>query len=347
MQNILSNSNVAISNDKIIEEISLENEVKRSISMHTEFRYDQIVTQSNVEKYFDRNNPHQENEYLNQVVEAMAGLNKEGMNSPNLGRVSKNGSEFSATLKKTCEWFAATSEKKTIVYVELGPEPVKTSRIIGYLLENDIQIEHYVAVDINPASEKYMRPAIEKLLPNSKLSFVTSSFEEFQLAEFLENNSTPAFITMLGFQEGNDDPEIMTKWLAGIARSGDFLLSEVQLYNFEKAAKISNFYAHPLMQKFSRIAFEQYNGPALSSNRFFLLPVKTRSRELILVAILAEEFLDEDRVRKLFVSNFCLKFTELQYANYRQMGNQFKILNKFDTEDNTLQFQISKRCMNE
>ena len=105
MQNF--NSNAALK-EQVLDDLSLEFNVRRSISVHTEFRFDQIVTQSNAEKYFDPQNPTQENSYLNEVFEAMTRLNKEGMTSADLGKLTPDGDPLSAALDRACAWFAQT-----------------------------------------------------------------------------------------------------------------------------------------------------------------------------------------------------------------------------------------------
>ena len=108
--------------------------------------------------------------------------------------------------------------------------------------------------------------------------------------------------------------------------------------------KFPEFYAHPLMQRFSRIAFEQFIGQKPPSlNRFFLLPFTLIDNSIIYTAILCEEFIDTNRDRYLFVSNFCLKPNRQQYQYYRQRGGFFSIAWENSTDDETLLFQFSRR----
>jgi hypothetical protein len=158
------------------------------------------------------------------------------------------------------------------------------------------------------------------------------------------HNAPPALVTMLGFQEGNDDPAIVNGWLRDITRPGDLLLSESQLYTIDQTDKISGFYAHPAMQRFSRIAFERAVDRSLPTlNRFFLLPVVFDDGQSAQVAILAEEFAHSISGRNLHVSNFCLKLTREQYRAYRQEGGHFEIFGESFTDDQTLHFQLSRR----
>jgi len=151
-------------------------------------------------------------------------------------------------------------------------------------------------------------------------------------------------VTMLGFQEGNDDPFTVNGWLRDIARPGDLLLSESQLYTAGQVDRISGFYAHPAMQRFSRIAFERAVDRSLPTlNRFFLLPVTFQDGGSAQVAILAEEYANSINGRNLHVSNFCLKLTLDQYRYYRQESGHFTIVGESSTDDQTLHFQLSRR----
>lgn len=323
---------------------NLELNVKHAISSHTEYASSQIITQSNKVKYHDTEEPTKKHDYLTEIVGAMASLNHQGLSHENLGRVDGEGRSFREALALSCKRIADQLNGKSLIYVELGPEPIKTSFILQVLLDLGVKIKRYIAVDINPASEEPLRPVFANILGDTPIDFVISSFEDFSLQDYLGDTEEPAIITMLGFQEGNDDPVIMTNWLKGIARKDDMLLSEIQLYKTAGAAKISEFYRNPKMQRFSRIAFEQaITYATLSSGRFLLLPVQTSRGEPVFAAILCEEFIDSERQRKLFVSNYCLKFDLSQYRAYRQMDEYFKIVEDVLTEDQTLMFQISVR----
>jgi hypothetical protein len=323
---------------------TLEMNVKKALFSHTEFSPHQIITQSNKYKYHDAIAPNKSHDYLAEIVDAMASLNMQGLTNESLGQVDQAGMSFKDALETSVEKIAQRLDGKGLIYVELGPEPVKTSFILKKLQEHGVKIVRYIAVDINPASEAPLRPIFERILGEAPVDFVNASFEDFSLNEYLGTTNEPALITMLGFQEGNDDPHTITDWLQHIARSNDMLLSEVQLYSNASALNISNFYRNPKMQRFSRIAFEKgVKDSAISVGRFYLLPVQTSDGEFIFAAILCEEFLDADRNRKLFVSNYCLKFDFPQYRAYREINKHFKIVEETLTQDETLLFQISLR----
>ncbi len=350
-RDFITNNNTATNFDmihqfdqEIDQNQTLEMNVKKALYSHTEFSAHQIITQSNKYKYHDVIEPTKSHDYLAEIVDAMASLNMQGLTNETLGQIDPSGVSFKAALETSIEKIVRRLNGRELVYVELGPEPVKTSFILQRLLDLGVSIVRYIAVDINPASEAPLRPIFERILSATPVEFVNASFEDFSLNEHLGATDEPALITMLGFQEGNDDPYTITNWLQHIARKDDMLLSEVQLYSNVSALNISQFYRNPMMQRFSRIAFEQaVKDSAISVGRFYLLPVQTSDGEFIFAAILCEEFLDADRNRKLFVSNYCLKFDFSQYRAYREINKHFKIVEETLTQDETLLFQISVR----
>ena len=114
----------------------------------------------------------------------------------------------------------------------------------------------YVGVDINPSSEATMRQMVENILPQERIEYCISSFDNFQL-ERDQSDDSIAVATMLGFQEGNEAPTVMRSWLEAILKPGDILLSELQLYQPKDVGKLQKFYHHPAMVRFSRLAFER------------------------------------------------------------------------------------------
>ncbi|WJS02948.1 hypothetical protein [Roseibium aggregatum] len=324
--------------------LSLQQRVHRAIACHTEFSLDTILTQDNRVKYTNEGSSETATGPLDEVFQLMRQLNETGIASDTLGRIHEGGRSFRAALEESCGRIATELAGERLVYVELGPEPVKTGFILKTLQGLGVIIDRYIAVDINPMSAAPMRAALADILPDTPLEFVTAPFEACRLEDMIEDGAPPALVTMLGFQEGNDDPAVVNGWLRDITRPGDLLLSESQLYTIEQTDKISGFYAHPAMQRFSRIAFERAVDRSLPTlNRFFLLPVVFEDGQSAQVAILAEEFAHSISGRNLHVSNFCLKLTRDQYRSYRQEGGHFEIFGESYTDDQTLHFQLSRR----
>jgi hypothetical protein len=267
---------------------SLESRVQKAIAAHTEFDADLIYTQDNRVKYHNAGKLDCNLDHLYEVFQLMKDLNEAGLHSDMLGRLSADGLSFRDALRQSCSLIAKQLKGRSLVYVELGPEPVKTGFVIRTLLDLGVVIDRYVAVDINPTSSPHMRQALTEILPAARLDFVTTSFDSFRLGALMGDDPSTAIITMLGFQEGNDDPFIVNEWLRAIARPGDLLLSESQLFDEDHGLRISEFYANPLMQAICH---------AVSTlNHFLLLPVAGATAY---AAILGEEFTGATGARSL------------------------------------------------
>jgi len=324
----------------------LEIAVRETLARHTEFQPHQISTQANRVKYEAHGVAVDNRAHLTEVFQLMRNLNESGLSNTNLGRTRGGGRCLRDALEETCIEIARLNQGRPLIYVELGPEPVKTSFIIEKLQSLGVAIERYIAVDINPMSAGYMEKALRPLLPATPREFVTASFQSFSLSDAIGATAVPALVTMLGFQEGNDYPSTAIEWMASIARPGDLFMSESQLYHLDNVGRIPEFYRIPMMQRFSRLAFEQgvsRNIPSLS--RFFLLPARIARNEVASVAIMAEEFVTKPGNRQLFVTNFCLKFTKDQYNSYRTRSGAFELLSTRATDDETIAFQLSRRTV--
>ncbi|MDN3721270.1 hypothetical protein QW131_24075 [Roseibium salinum] len=115
--------------------LSLQRRVHRAIASHTEFSLDRIVTQDNRVKYTNAGRPKSSADHLDEVFRLMRELNEAGVGSHALGRLSETGSSFRRALEDICAKVAETFSGKPLIYVELGPEPVKTGFIVKTLLE--------------------------------------------------------------------------------------------------------------------------------------------------------------------------------------------------------------------
>lgn len=201
--------------------LSLQQRVHRAIACHTEFSLDTILTQDNRVKYTNEGSSQTATGPLDEVFQLMRQLNEAGIASDTLGRMHENGRSFRTALEESCRRIASAFAGERLVYVELGPEPVKTGFILQTLQNMGVIIDRYIAVDINPMSAAPMRAALASILPETPLEFVTAPFEACRLEDMIGHNAPPALVTMLGFQEGNDDPAIVNGWLRDITRPGD------------------------------------------------------------------------------------------------------------------------------
>lgn len=326
----------------ISEDIALADCVTRALNHHIGIEVDDIYTQDNVAKYFDSEQPLVANQELTEVFELMRGLNEGALASPLLCQTKGAGNSFLDALAMAVDQIAEQFRGRMIHYVELGPEPVKTSFILKRLLAAGVNIHSYVGVDINPASEPLMKRELSKILSPHKIESRTLPFSEFR-ADDIRVHNTPCVITMLGFQEGNESPQTMLSWLSRIASSNDVMLSEMQLMPVYGSNPIAQFYQNPNMKRFSEIAFTRIFGDRKANERTFILPVTIAGGEKIEAAIMCHEYFDRAGKMKLFVANYCLKYTRSQMRYYREVDDRFEVVFESLTEDETVVFQISKR----
>jgi len=324
------------------EEIPLGGRIRRALTHHIGFAGSDIDIQENKVKYFNPANPLSPDSNLEEVFGLMRGLNRAALADPHLCRNGDGGYSFSEALSDAAEAAAIRFAGREIHYVELGPEPTKTTFILRRLIERGVGIASYVGVDINPASVAAMREDLCAILDPEKIRHRVTPFERFRVDE-IRAGETPALVTMLGFQEGNEDPLTASAWLQRIAGPGDIVLAEMQVMPDTGSEAVMNFYRHPLMTRFSRLAFERVQGLTPSLGRVFVLPVTVSDGQTIEAAIMCEEYTAGDK-RRLFVSNFCLKYRIEQYRRHREREGRFGVCHEALTDDRSVLFQLARRA---
>jgi len=328
--------------------LSLSDKVQFAVSRQSGYPLHAVITQENKEKYYDSDNPYSADDNLTEVFGLMRELNRQALSNPDLCRISEEGTSFTDALQNSIDVAANKFKGRAIHYVELGPEPMKTRHIIKSLMDQGVQIKSYVGVDINPASAHEMRARLSAILDEDKIRHRISLFENFNVDD-IRDGDTPAIVTMLGFQEGNEEPAVMRDWMSRIASPGDCLLSEMQILDDGHDDPVETFYFNPLMQRFSRIAFERAYGDIPSRFQVYLIPVALEAERDILATVMCEHFSapaypsGSKTVDQIFVTNYCLKYTAGHYRQHREHNDQFKIINETITDDSSVVFQLSTR----
>jgi len=326
----------------VVEDISLGGRIRRALTHHIGFAGSDIDIQKNKVKYFNPVNPLSPDAKLEEVFGLMRGLNRAALADPHLCRNGGGGHSFSEALSDAADAAAVRFAGREIHYVELGPEPTKTTFILRRLIERGVRISSYVGVDINPASVAAMRKDLAAILGPEKTRYRVTPFERFRVDD-VRDGATPALVTMLGFQEGNEDPLTASAWLQRVAGPGDIVLAEMQVMPETGSEAVMKFYRHPLMVRFSRLAFERARGLTPSLGRVFVLPVPVSDGQTIEAAIMCEEYAAGDRHR-LFVSNYCLKYRLEQYRRHREREGRFGVCHEALTDDRSVLFQLACRA---
>ncbi len=322
--------------------VSLDAAVQEAISQFLGIPSEQILTQPNVDKYFDPERPNAANDDLREVFAVMRDLNLLGVENDNLCVSETGGISFAKALHSIVEDLAATVED-SLHYVELGPEPVKTGAILQDLTEADIEVRSYTAIDINPASEPVMRDCVSRFLPPERIRQITADYFSLDRLDIADNRA-PALVTMLGFQEGNEMPGTMMNFFRRIMRPGDLLLAEIQVLPKANWLPIFEFYGSDLMRRFSKIGLRRALGELESEYGVVLVPVPMEIPVRGFVAVTTERIVSEDKMNdKIFVTNYCIKYADEEFRMLRELDGAFRVVAQRLTGDRSVSFQLAER----
>lgn len=321
----------------------LNTKIRSALSLQLDLPESAIYLQENKEKYYDPQSPFAANEELMEVFCLMKGLNEDALASDRICANGRPGGSFRDTLGAMGGSIAVVLDGCEFDYVELGPEPTKTSFIIERLQDQGAHIGRYIGVDINPASRRYMGEALARLLPPERILHRTVSFDRFNLEDIRQSNR-PVLVTSLGFQEGNEDPSSLAAFYRRLLSPGDLLLSEMQLGRAPAWHQVEDFYNLPHMRRFSRLAFERVLGDEPTHGGVSIVPVGVFASEPLWAAVLHESPVNGiDHLPRLFVSNYCLKYSPRQYQALRQASGALEIVAERTTGDESVAFQLSRR----
>lgn len=314
--------------------------IRENLSKTLDISINSIITQENKEKYSSHNVGYESDNYLKGVFNLMLDLNKTSMNDPLVASDPEGREGFAATLEGIVDEIAKGFKLEPLVYVELGPEPIKTEFIMSRLIEKGVRIESYVSVDINPKSENEMKSTIKKFLPEDKIFFINKSFEKLNSSDFQEVKN-PIIVTMLGFQEGNDLPQDTALLLQQILRPGDMVVSEMQISCNNRDHAFKHFYRDPRMREFSRIALQRTLPGVTSQYRICVVNVEVEPGEIVPACVMYEDILDGPAAGKIFVTNYCLKPSVEQFERFRASAG-FSVKAQRITGDGAVAFQLAE-----
>jgi hypothetical protein len=324
-------------------EDELTTRIRGSLSLYLQVPESDIIISPNQEKYHEKEDPSRASEPLEEVFRLMRELNDIGLRNSELGTSEHKKVAFVQTLEQIAEDIARKMGDGPLQYTELGPEPSKTKFILRTLLENGVEIRRYSGVDINPTSRSTMERELAELLPEELIHYHLVLFEDLKETDF----RLPAIknlVTMLGFEEGNEHPRKTREMLDGILGSGDLLLSEMQLLPRGDWSPIFNFYQSEEMRRFSEVTFRRTHPTLKSEYGVYLVPVRLAGFDPLMVAVTAEKIVDDEGLRdKIFVTNYCLKYTYESYVDLREAGGKFRVLSQRATGDGSVAFQLSEK----
>jgi hypothetical protein len=302
-----------------------------------------VTAISNVDKYHEPSSPTRETQRTASVFELMRWLNERGLSDPTLGVGQRGTGSLRDVLDETLDDLAFFLRGRPVRYIELGPEPVKTSAILDGLLLRGVSVERYLGVDVNPASAASMTAALRLRLPVDRIGFRLSRYQD--LEPFGRVGDAVNLVTMLGFEEGNEDPWALGKILGRIMGPGDLLLSELQLSD-GGWNPIHGFYRHLAMRRFSRLSYESaWGGDLRTTYGVSIVPVTLNGLGAIPVAVAMEKVIEANHRSNgaVVVTNVCLKPHGLSFRDLRERCGPFRVLAQNTTGDRSIAFQLSDR----
>lgn len=230
---------------------ALEPLVHAAIARLPEFRGTTLMAEPNCEKYRAHAKGDRAEE-LERVFEVMRDLNAGALADPGLAADAEGRHGLRSRLHDAVADLVEVLPDAPVTYVEFGPEPTKTRDILTRLLDADVPVRRYVAVDINPASGARMRDALGDLLDPQCIEVINKPFEAVG-PEALHTPGATTVLTSLGFQEGNEHPDAVARTLGNLLRPGDIVLGEMQIADRLDDDAFHTFYNTALMRRFSKL----------------------------------------------------------------------------------------------
>ncbi|KAF7368492.1 MFS transporter [Mycena venus] len=328
--------------------------VANAITAQAKVPAEQIIILDNSDKYapdgIKSQQPAAGNDSLYQIFGTMANMNHSALQN-DMSCAGSHGPSFRAVLLDAATQLARLANGRRVRYVELGPEPWKSSTIITHLLAAGVQLTHYVGIDINPESLSTMRDALVPIIGAGRFGYLTADFYKCSADDIPGPPSSVGpdvdyitIVTNLGFQEGNDLPGNIGPMLTRLTRPGDLLVSEMQVWVTSSAETaesfIRGFYDHPEMRRQSGLVGRQFD-PTCSlvpgegdetEYVIHLVPVQT---EVGVVKVAATPYLGAHRRREAYTTD--------QFNLARETTGKFAVRKVLETGDKSVIFQIAGR----
>ncbi|PWC10793.1 hypothetical protein [Brenneria corticis] len=319
----------------------LESAVCASLSQMSLVPIGRIDSVPNTSKYAPKCGRDDDISALKNIFFYMAKLNEITVKSQSLckGKVS-SGFSLRDNLVAIANYIFNYSKKRSIRYVELGPEPHKSTFILQTLQNLGADISSYVGIDINPQSENTMRLSLSSVIPENKFLYVIHDYKTFDIENIGHHNGLTIF-TMMGFEEGNELPDTISDILSNLMQPGDILLSEMQILSTSGFSPFIEFYELSEMKKFSREICKRFNFVSTDDHAIFIIPVKTCIGNVMTAATIIPY--KKNRTFRYLLTNCCLKYTLEQFRQVRLYCGRFRILDEFISGDRTVVYQLSVR----
>lgn len=277
--------------------------------------------------------------FNHEIFLLMRALNEQGVGEDGLCADALGQGALKSVIGKVAERLAALSDGRRLHYVELGPEPIKSSCLLKRIAQTSSSIR-YTAIDINQTSEPAMSDAVRPIVQaDGSFNYIAADYHTVT-HDVLHHDEELTLITLLGFQEGNELPVSTGRLIRNLAGEKTYILSEMQIYEEGLERPILAFYANPHMQQFSRmVALQQGFNPS-GEHEAILVPLRILD-ETIHVAVTLQP-VQHLQQHGYLLTNICLKYTPEQFRRIRARHCNCSVVDEFASGDGTVRYQIAK-----
>ena len=319
--------------------ISLNDLVVRALRKLPEYFESNIWTIDNHQKYSTIDKQPDELGKQEQIFKLMYALNVQGICQSDTCADSDGNGSLNELVNTLGEKIAILTKGKRVHYIELGPEPVKTSELIKHLKDSAEDLI-YTAIDINQTSEPFMRDELVPLLKSADhFRFLARNYHHVDRTE-LECGQDITLITMLGFQEGNELPPKIGQLINQLGGMSTYIISEVQIYKLDNQDHIYEFYQNDNMIEFSKLVCIEQGGVPFGNHLIEIVPVHMDG-QILHVAVTLQLSNKDDDIGYL-VTNICIKFTQHQFSHIRETYADCEVIGEFISGDRSVSFQLAQ-----
>ena len=325
---------------------TLLSDVINALSIELEICPKSILSFENLEKYSTsgvENDPH-----TLEIFHKLRQINHAGVTEEDLCRSDSGlGYSFRESLDESICVLAKYLQGQRVVYVELGPEPVKTELILKGIMEK-AELAAYVCIDINASSQDFMTDHVSNIIGLSKVKYLLSDYRDVNKNHIIEiigdeYKDCKFVISSLGSQEGNEHPRVMHSVYKNLMGPGDLLLSEMQILPTYNHHPIFAFSHHPLWKAVSKAHVNRMLGDVASNYGTIIVPLSITNVGPVKCAIAVESVVRDGSLETaIFLSNYCLKYNIDQIRNLRSEYG-FHIVNEVVTGDGSVAFHTLTR----
>lgn len=115
----------------------LSSQICQSLSSYLQIPPSDILIAANEDKYYEKMRPQETTRSIEEVFSIMKRLNRKGLASRQIGVTEHRHTPLVDALERIVEDMKEHLDAKPFQYIELGPEPIKTSYILHRLQKRE------------------------------------------------------------------------------------------------------------------------------------------------------------------------------------------------------------------